>query len=63
MKLILLAALASSPNVFACGGDYLDPDGKNVFFYEECLHMERRFNDEIHEKCKNYSDFKLRERA
>ena len=49
--------------LFACSGDYIDPDGENVFFYEECLHMERRFNDEIHEKCKNYSDFKLRERA
>jgi hypothetical protein len=32
MKFILLVALASSTNVFACGGDYLDPDGDNVFF-------------------------------
>ena len=56
MKIALVVLLA-------CSGDYIDPDGENVFFYEECLHMERRFNEEIHEKCKNYSDFKLRERA
>ena len=57
MKFILLAALASSPNVFACSGDYLDPDGDNVFFYEECLHMNRgKFTDELHQKCKEYSN-------
>ena len=56
MKFILLAALASSPNVFACGSDYLDPDGDNVFFYEECLHMNRgKFTDELHQKCTEYS--------
>jgi len=56
MKFILLAALASSPNVFACSGDYLDPDGDNVFFYEECLHMNRgKFTDELHQKCEEYS--------
>ena len=40
MKFVLLIALASSPNLFACGGDYHDPDGDNIF-YEECLHMNR----------------------
>tara|TARA_Y100000994_G_scaffold161399_1_gene132625 strand:+ start:258 stop:458 length:201 start_codon:yes stop_codon:yes gene_type:complete len=56
VKLILLAALTLSPNVFACGDDYLDPDGKNVFFYEECLHMNRgKFTEKLHRKCKNYS--------
>ena len=49
MKLALVVLLA-------CGGSYLDPDGKDVYFYEECLHMERKFNDEIHEKCKLYSE-------
>ena len=49
MKLALFVLLA-------CGGSYLDPDGKDVYFYEECLHMERKFNDEIHEKCKLYSE-------
>ena len=57
MKFILLAALASSPNVFACSGDYLDPDGDNVFFYEECLHMNRgKFTNELHQKCTKYSN-------
>ncbi len=56
MKFILLAALASSPNVFACGSEYLDPDGDNVFFYEESLHMNRgKFTDELHQKCAEYS--------
>ena len=56
MKLILLAALVSSPNIFACGVDYLDPDGKDVFFYEECLHMNRgKFTEKLHQKCTNYS--------
>ena len=60
MKFILLAALASSPNLFACGSDYLDPDGDNVFFYEECLHMNRgKFTDKLHQKCAEYSKNKL----
>ena len=45
-----------TPDVFACGGDYFDPDGKNVFFYEECLHMNRgKFTDELHKQCAEYS--------
>ena len=56
MKLFLVAALASSANVFACTNNYIDPDGKNIFFYEECLHMNRgKFTDELHQKCKKYS--------
>ena len=56
MKIILLVALTSSPNLFACGGDYLDPDGDNIFFYEEGLHINRRkFTDELHQKCAEYS--------
>ena len=56
MKLALAVLLA-------CGGSYLDPDGKDIYFYEECLHMERKFNDEIHQKCKKYSELKLQESA
>ncbi len=57
MKIILIAALASSPNIFACGSEYIDPDGKDIFFYEECLHMNRgKFTDELHQKCKEYSN-------
>ena len=52
MKLALVVLLA-------CGGSYLDPDGEDIYFYEECLHMERKFNDEIHQKCKKYSEIKL----
>ena len=48
--------------LLACNGDYIDPDGKDIFFYDECLHMERKFNDEIHQKCKKYSEIKLQER-
>ena len=56
MKFILLAVIASSTNVFACGSDNIDPDGDNVFFYEECLHMNRgKFTDELHQKCAEYS--------
>ena len=55
--------LVSIPHAYTCSGDYLDPDGENVFFYEECLHMERKFNDEIHQKCKKYSELKLQESA
>ena len=55
MKLALVVLLA-------CSGDYIDPDGKDIFFYDECLHMERKFNDEIHKKCKKYSEIKLQER-
>ena len=47
--------------LLACGGSYLDPDGEDIYFYEECLHMERKFNDEIHQKCKKYSEIKLQE--
>ena len=40
----------------ACNDDYIDPDGKNIFFYEECLHINRsKFTDELHQKCKKYS--------
>ena len=56
MKLALFVLLA-------CGGSYLDPDGEDIYFYEECLHMERKFNDEIHQKCKKYSELKLQESA
>ena len=49
MKLALVVLLT-------CGGSYLDPDGKDIFYYEECLHVERKFNDEIHQKCKLYSE-------
>ena len=56
MKLALVVLLA-------CGGSYLDPDGEDIYFYEECLHMERKFNDEIHQKCKKYSELKLQESA
>ena len=49
MKLALAVLLA-------CGGSYLDPDGEDIFYYEECLHVERKFNDEIHQKCKLYSE-------
>ena len=52
MKLALVVLLA-------CGGSYLDPDGEDIFYYEECLHVERKFNDEIHEKCKQYSEQKI----
>jgi len=52
MKLALVVLLA-------CGGSYLDPDGEDIYFYEECLHMERKFNDEIHQKCKQYSEQKI----
>ena len=52
MKLALVVLLA-------CGGSYLDPDGEDIFYYEECLHVERKFNDEIHQKCKQYSEQKI----
>ena len=57
MKFIfLIASFVSSPNIFACSDNYVDPDGKNVFFYEECLHMNRgKFTEKLHQKCKNYS--------
>ena len=48
--------------MLACVGHYIDPDGENVFFYEECLHMNRgQFTEELHNKCKKYSDLKLKE--
>ena len=58
MKLIMFAALTLAPNVFACNsGNYIDPDGPDIFFYEECLHMNRgQFTDELHQKCKKYSN-------
>ena len=58
MKYIfLIAAFVSSPNILACGDDYLDPDGKDVFFYEECLHMNRgKFTEKLHRKCEKYSN-------
>ena len=57
MKIALVVMLA-------CSGNYIDPDGGNVFFYEERLHMNRgQFTEELHQKCKQYSDFKLQEQA
>ena len=50
--------LVSTPRVYTCSEDYQDPDGPDLFYYEECLHVERKFNDEIHEKCKLYSENK-----
>ena len=53
---LIILMFIFTPDVFACGGDYFDPDGKNVFFYEECLHMNRgKFTDELHQKCAEYS--------
>ena len=64
MKILLMLIVVSIPNVFACDGNYIDPDGKDVYFYEECLHMNRGiFTEELHQKCKKYSDIKLQERA
>ena len=55
MKLALVLLLA-------CGCIYLDPDGENIYFYEECLHINRgKFTEELHQKCKKYSDIKLQE--
>ncbi len=55
LSLIILMFIFT-PDVFACGGEYFDPDGKNVFFYEEYLHMNRgKFTDELHQKCAEYS--------
>ena len=51
--------LVSTPRAYTCSGDYVDPDGPDLYFYDECLHMERKFNDEIHEKCKQYSEQKI----
>ena len=56
MKLLLMLIVVSIPNVFACDGDYIDPDGKDLYYFEECMHMERKFNDAIFEKCKQYSE-------
>ena len=56
MKLFLMMLLASTSHVSACSSNYIDPDGKDVYFYEECLHVERKFNDEIHNKCRKYSE-------
>ena len=38
MKIALVVLLA-------CSGNYLDPDGEDIYFYEECLNM-KKFNDE-----------------
>ena len=55
--IILIASFVSSPNIFACSDNYVDPDGKNVFIYEECLHMNRgKFTDELHQKFEKYSN-------
>ena len=56
MKLVLMLLLASTSHVSACSSNYIDPDGKEIYFFEECLHMERKFNDEIYKKCKLYSE-------
>ena len=57
MRIVLIMILISSPGVFGCSNDYIDPDGKDIFFYEECLHMNRgKFTDELHQKCKEYSN-------
>ena len=62
MKLVLMLLLASSPHVYACSGNYIDPDGENIYFYEECLHMNRgKFTEELSQKCKKYSEIKLQE--
>ena len=62
MKLVLMLLLASSPHMYACSGNYIDPDGENIYFYEECLHMNRgKFTEELSQKCKKYSDIKLQE--
>ena len=53
---LLMLLLAPTPHVYTCSEDYVDPDGPNLFYYDECLHMERKFNDEIHKKCKLYSE-------
>ena len=56
-RVIIIIILISSPGVFGCSNDYIDPDGENVFFYEECLHMNRgKFTDDLHQKCKKYSN-------
>tara|TARA_Y100000589_G_scaffold83935_1_gene77865 strand:+ start:395 stop:598 length:204 start_codon:yes stop_codon:yes gene_type:complete len=61
MKLFLVAALASSANVFACTNNYIDPDGKNIFFYEECLHMNRgKLTEKLNDKCTKYAKEKLK---
>ena len=60
MKLLLMLIVVSIPNVFACDVDYIYHDGKDVYFYEECLHVERKFNDQTHNKCKQYSEEKIR---
>ena len=58
--IILIASFVSSPNIFACSDNYVDPDGKNVFFYEECLHMNRgKFTEKLHQKCKSYSTHQM----
>ena len=55
-RTFLIIILISSPNSFACTNEYIDPDGKNFFFYEECLHMNRgKFTDELHQECAEYS--------
>ena len=53
---LLMLLLAPTPRAYSCSEDHVDPDGPNLFYYDECLHMERKFNDEIHEKCKLYSE-------
>ena len=56
MRIILILIFESTPNILVCSANYIDPDGKNIFFYEECLHMNRsKFTDELHQKCKEYS--------
>jgi len=56
VRIILILILVSTPNILAYSDDYIDPDGKNIFFYEECLHINRsKFTDELHQKCKKYS--------
>ena len=62
MILFLSLLLASTSHVYACSGNYIDPDGDNIYFYEECLHMNRgKFPEELSQKCKKYSDIKLQE--
>ena len=56
MSIILILIFISTPNTLACSDNFIDPDGKNIFFYEECLHMNRsKFTDELHQKCTEYS--------
>ena len=61
MKLVLMLLLVQSSLVHACSSNDIDPDGENVYYYEECLHTARAYNDEIHQGCIEYSSIKQKE--